>query len=270
MIKSIFYIKFLYYLVKFYLRKKINNFKNGKPQLNLTDHEIIREIKNNGYSLNYNFFSKNECQEIIKIIEKFIENNKEYLQCDDHSSDVRVFGINNANIDLIQKFYDEKFLKHIGENFLKCRIKNFFTMFGKTTFKLNNTGSGGGWHRDNIQPTYKAMIYLTDVNKENGAFQMIKKSNKLKNLVRDYVYLNKKNILNTRFSNHEINNLIEHFDYTVQTLSANAGTVILFDGSCLHRGLPLVKGARYALTNYYYPTSKKINENDFKPMYKRQ
>ena len=125
-------------------------------------------------------------------------------------------------------------------------------MFGKTTFKLNNAGSGGGWHRDNIQPTYKAMIYLTDVNEENGAFQIIKKSNKLKNLVRDYVYLNKKDLLNTRFSNHEINNLIEHFDYTVETLSAKAGTVIVFDGSFLHRGLPLVKGVRYALTRFVF------------------
>ena len=49
-----------------------------------------------------------------------------------------------------------------------------------------------------------------------------------------------------------------------------AGTLILLDTSYIHRGKPLKKNVRYALTNYFYP--KKIfsdHENHFQPMLKK-
>ena len=64
-------------------------------------------------------------------------------------------------------------------------MKNIFTLAGKTSFtKVNNFGSGGGWHRDSINPSFKSMLYLTDVNTGDGNLQIIQESNKFKNIIK--------------------------------------------------------------------------------------
>ena len=267
--KFIIFIQFLILKFKFYLRKNITHIIYKRHKSNLIYQKHIDEIKNNGYSLIDNFFSKDDCDEIIKDLDNFISNNQKYLSYNEDQSDVRVFGINNSEIKFIKKFNEDKIFQDIGENFIECKIRNFFTMFGKTKFKEQNPGSGGGWHRDSIQPSYKTMIYLSDVNEKNGAFQIIKNSNNFSNIIRDHYHLNNKKLLNTRFSNNEINKLIKNFKYIAQTIPGKAGTILLFDGSNLHRGQPLIEGERYALTNYYYPASKKIDPEHFKPMYEK-
>ena len=266
--KFYFYLNYLFYLLKFNLRRKITDFSYGKIKSNSEIKDHIIKIEKNGYSLIHDFFSKEECISVSKILDEFAFNNKNFLHFNHDYSDLRIFGINNANIDLVKKFYGDNFFQEVGENFLKCKIKNFFTMFGKTIFKLDNIGSGGGWHRDGIQPSYKAMVYLSDVNNSNGPFQIIINSNKFYNVVRAHTFLKNKNLLDTRFTNEEINDLIKNFNYSVQTLSAKAGTVLLFDGSLLHRGSPLFQGKRYALTNYYFPSTNKIDPDHYSPMYK--
>ena len=51
-------------------------------------------------------------------------------------------------------------------------------MANRTVFKNNNIGSGAGWHKDSYSNQYKSILYLNDVNSENGPFQIIKDSNK--------------------------------------------------------------------------------------------
>ena len=40
------------------------------------------------------------------------------------------------------------------------------------------------------------------------------------------------------------------------TLTAPAGTLILFNSSTVHRGSPIKKGNRISFTNYYFPLSR--------------
>ena len=54
---------------------------------------------------------------------------------------------------------------------------------------------------------------------------------------------------NTRFTDQELNILNKEKKIT---LTGKAGTLILFDGSLIHRGKPILEGKRYALTNYYF------------------
>ena len=44
---------------------------------------------------------------------------------------------------------------------------------------------------------------------------------------------------------------------------AKAGTLILVDTSSIHRGMPIIAGVRYALTNYFYP-KRLIDQELFK------
>ena len=46
----------------------------------------------------------------------------------------------------------------------------------------------------------------------------------------------------------------------LKSLTGKAGTLVLVDTSIIHRGIPLKKGVRYALTNYFFERSQ-INSN---------
>jgi hypothetical protein len=71
---------------------------------------------------------------------------------------------------------------------------------------------------------------------------------------------------NTRFTVEEINELIKKDPERLLTFTAKAGTLLFVDTSLLHRGAPIKKGSRYALTNYYYPSYlMHIYENHFTP-----
>lgn len=123
------------------------------------------------------------------------------------------------------------------------------TMANRVEAKKNNLGSGGGWHRDDINFQFKAIIYLCDVDNNNGPFQLLENSNTFLSMIKDSIK-SKFNILNTRIKNNNIALLDQK---RVKTITGKAGTLILVDTSLIHRGKPLINGFRYALTNYYYP-----------------
>ena len=63
-------------------------------------------------------------------------------------------------------------------------------------------------------------------------------------------------IFKLRVENKLVNNqILKNNPDRLQTLEANAGTLILVDTSLLHRGSPIEEGSkeRYAMTNYIYP-----------------
>ena len=105
-----------------------------------------------------------------------------------------------------------------------------------------NANSGGGWHVDNHKPQFKAMIYLTDVNENNGPFAMLYPNLKSN----DYPYDPDKN--DTRYTDQIA---IDHKD-KIQLLTGNAGDTILFLSHNIHRGTNIKEGIRISLTNYYY------------------
>lgn len=135
-------------------------------------------------------------------------------------------------------------------------------MANKTKFINNNLGSGGGWHRDNLLKQYKSILYLVDVDHSNGPFQLIEKSQKFSQVLKDSLKM-KTDVRTYRFKEKQINSIKKNRTVTIE---GKAGTLIIVDTSAIHRGSPLKLGTRYALTNYYYP--KKIMKNylsHFKP-----
>ena len=59
-----------------------------------------------------------------------------------------------------------------------------------------------------------------------------------------------------RFNNKEIEHLIEKLSLKKISIPGLLGTLILFDGSLIHRGSPLKQNIRYVITNYYCPKLK--------------
>ena len=157
--------------------------------------------------------------------------------------------------------YDQaNYLKSIGEEYSNNKLKNLMTMANKTIFRKKNKGSGNGWHRDSINIQYKSILYLNDVNADNGAFQIIENS-KSKNEILKFLILNNLDPSKTSFSENLIKKNLKDKKLKLKTLIGKKGTLILVDTSCIHRGSPLKTGIRYAITNYYYPKNL-INKYD--------
>ena len=236
--------KIIKYLFKDY-RKKIP--LDEKVKLNFKEKKLLHNLKVHGYVVIENFVSDEICDYIIKKIDYIFENYPTKFWKDNENSDNRIFGAQIAD-KKIMNYYNDSFIKKIGEAYLDSKMKNVMTMANRVTFLPNNKGSGLGWHKDAYRKQFKSMLYLNDVNENNGPFQLLKKSNKILNLIKVAIKL-QKTCPDTRFSKFEIEKISKSED--IITLAGRRGTLILFDPSLTHRGKPLKNFKRYALTNYY-------------------
>ncbi len=240
------------------------NFKKHNYSVKNNDEKIlscVNDLKKNGYCVIENFISKDECDKFIKIIDTFITNNQELLWVDNEESDIRIMGAENIS----EKFLSlniKEFTQNIGSTFLQQKLKLLMIMANKVSFKSNNKGSGGGWHKDSNAEQFKSLLYLSTVGKDNGPFQIVKNSNN--DYINFKIFANlKKKFPAYRFTNEEINRIVKKKD--IIDFTGDAGTLILFNTSMLHRGSPIKSGIRYAMTNYFYPEGKmEENLNKFK------
>lgn len=251
--KIIYLANLFFYKFKYSLLVLISGFKFKYNNV-ITNECLanINKIKENGYCIIENYLTDKQCKAIIKDINMYIDTNQDKIYTDQEKSDYRIFGANYLNNKYISKFYKDKNILMIVENYMKLKIENAFTMSAKLIFKNKNLGSGGGWHRDNINLNLKAMVYLVDTSEENGPFQILKKSNTFKNILDDHKMLKKIKFTDTRFTNEEVVRITKKRKY-IDTIIAKAGTLIIFDSSNIHRGKPIQKKIRYAITNYYSP-----------------
>ena len=201
------------------------------------------ELRKNGFAVIEDFLSSEECSFHIDNIENLIQENQ-FSWADKEKSDFRIFGYENFTEKQTNIFdsLDKKYLSYISPYKLKSTL-----MANKTTFKPGNTGSGGGWHRDSLnRRQLKFMIYLTDVENDNGAFEYLKNSHALSSKLITNHFLYRK----VRYSDLEISEFSTKWEKF--TITGKKGTCVVFDSSGLHRGSPLKKGYRLAITKYIF------------------
>ena len=246
MIKRYFYppLKIIKYL--FLNSKKRVKLKND-IKLNYDEKLIVTELKKKGYFVFKNYLSKEKCRDIINQIDNTIKHQSKKIWRDKNNSDNRIFFAEKLNNNILN-YYKNNFIQKIGESYCGFKLKNVMTMANKVVFSKKNEGSGAGWHKDSYGKQFKSIIYLNDVENNNGPFQLVKNSNNLFNVLKTSIFLNK-SYPNTRFENVEIQKIFN--SKNLETLIGKAGTLIFFDPSLIHRGAPLISSQRYAITNYY-------------------
>ena len=252
-----------------YIGKKNLNSENIKLGFNYKlKNKIVEEIKQHGYYVIKNFLDRKECDLIIKRINKFIKNYPKLIWTDKVKSDSRIFGAEHID-PKIKSFSKNKFIKDIGSLLLKKKLSSLMIMANKVVHKNKNLGSGQGWHKDSYAKQFKSILYLSNVETGNGPFQLIEKT---KNPTFDFhlFYKYEKNLKNTRFSENEVKS-ISKGKKKIVNICGKKGTLILVDTSLIHRGMPIKKGKRYALTNYMYPKNSLKNfDKQFLPRIKRK
>ena len=198
---------------------------------------IFKQIQEKGFYILRNYKTKEFCNKILNDLQ---QNN--FQVQNGEGGDLRIPHFQNFSKEANEFLKDTNFLS-IGKKLIGHDIdgKQKRCQLGFLKYK-ENACSGGGWHVDNHKPQFKAMIYLTDVNENNGPFAMLYPNLKSN----DYPYDTDRN--DTRFPN-KIE--VDHKD-KIQLLTGNAGDTILFLSHNIHRGTNIKEGIRISLTNYYY------------------
>lgn len=240
--------------------------KGEKKKITDTKYfHLIDSFKKNGFVIIKNYLSVKDCDHIKDAIDKFCELNMKNIWSHEKQNEQRIFGAQNIDRK-IEQFFLDKNIEDFASEIYNTKFKNMMVMANKINFTSLNYGSGSGWHRDSINYQFKAILYLSDVNERNGAFQFIKNTEKNFNIIK-IANLIRHNVVNTRFSNLQVKEILKKKPDDLTTLSGKKGTLILVNTAMIHRGKPLSENNRYALTNYYYQ-SYKVNKikSQFKPM----
>lgn len=231
------------------IKYKLNEFLQANPE-----SSIYEGIKKNGLSLLDGFLTEEQCNNLKKSFDETLDKSPEFFWKDETDSDARFFGIDLLNDDFNGLFQDEK-LTEVYKKYIDQYRRYRFIMANRTKFVPGNKGSGGGWHRDSInRRQLKYIVYLNDVTEDNGAFEYLTgtqhASDKFK--INNYLGIPRSE---TRYKDDQINKIKEKFpEYKSVICEAEKGSVIVVDTSGIHRGRPLKKGHRYALTQYMSDT----------------
>ena len=225
----------------------------------LSDNErnLLLKIKTHGYVVIPDFFSKNECESCITDMDWMYENKPELVHSTDYS-DMRIFGAEHLS-ENIMKFASHTLLNSLANAYNAVPTSCGFTLAGKITSTGHQYGSGGPWHRDSYFRQFKSLMYLTDVDENKGPFQIISESHKQDRISSDSKSGNLES-MQCQFKQEVVEQILDAEPDRLKTLTGKAGTVVLVDTSCIHRGLPLNNDERYALTNYFFENSQ-INQH---------
>ena len=226
---------------------------SGKGYASHGDFEqskIIKNLKQEGICVIENYWTKDRCKAAADEIERLLVEKPEYIH-PGSQADMRIFGAENISSKIMEFSVDKK-LTEIASIYNSEPTKAAFTLAAKLPAMEGNKGSGDGWHRDALLRQFKAIIYLSDVDGKSGPFQFIKNSHKFWWILKD-ILIGKLKYRQYRIEDNQIRHILGGGNHRLQTYAAKAGTLILVDTSSIHRGMPIIAGVRYALTNYYYP-----------------
>lgn len=243
----------------FQIKKLNDNFPLFSTSLCL--YSLFNPIKNsknpkfcglyeNGFTVIDNFLTIEQCHQLITAFDSL-----ESKCAISYGADKRIFGLEKVSAVHKELIADNIYGKEVGETYLGKQLKLTTTLGGKIARSSDGLGSGGGWHRDSFLPQFKIIVYLTDVVDTSGPFQYVNGSNRLKSKIHD-AYYRRESLRNPRYNNSYIESLISRQKISISTFTGRAGTAILCDTSGIHRGMPVQRGSRYAVTNYYKTESR--------------
>jgi len=218
-----------------------------KPRIDF----MVYCLKKHGICILKNYYNEDSLSKIINESDKIFTNKSDKIEILDKegcSKDERIFYAEKHSQTIKNLFSDDKLFNDIAKIYNPNLNKK--TLINKLVFeeaKIKN--SGAGWHRDNHNCQFKAIMYLTDVESKNGCFRYITNSNKK--------HIGKPNPrtvdYDTRFTDETIKQVIKDNDKcNIIDVTGKKGTIILADTTYIHRGKIIEEGERKAITQYFF------------------
>jgi hypothetical protein len=226
----------------------------------LTSIELYHLLKQNGILIIKNYYTSNFVADLVKEHHAVFNSNLPFLYHDAEglNKDKRLWNTNMHDCcPYINLFATDKLLCEVStlyfedhpQSFYARKIDTHYTMTNKLEYmEGEQCNSGGTWHRDNPQGIIKNIMYLSDCNEQNGCLQFLSNSSP------KHVGTPKtSHKIKKRYYDEDINFLLEnHSEVKQYDMTGNTGDIIILDASYIHRGKPIEKGYRYAITNYPY------------------
>jgi phytanoyl-CoA dioxygenase PhyH len=223
-----------------------------------------RALRQRGILVVPGFYSRAQCARAIAEFQRLEQAYPEHVH---RRSDRRLFAANRAS-RVMAEFADQREIVALAREFYARPAVSCITLAAHLPFSENNGGSGEGWHRDSHRPQFKSILYLTDVSEETGPFQLVPGSHRTVDMLIDTAF-ERLEPRRTRLTDEQVASIVRRrYARGIDTLTGEAGTLILVNTSAIHRGKPIERGERYALTNYYYgevPLPEKM-ERHFAPL----
>ncbi|MBI66148.1 MAG: hypothetical protein CMG64_07650 [Candidatus Marinimicrobia bacterium] len=206
--------------------------------LSRNDNSLIaNEIRKEGFFLVKDFLSTEDCKALI---EEFEKNSS---QATPFENDQRIFGIQHLSRKYREKILESDLIQEVTSFYCGKNYKIQTLLASRIEYtNIAKYGSGGGLHRDSFASQLKAIIYLNDVNKDNGPLQYVRKSNNFMSLSEFLFKFGKRN----RDEEEETLDANQ-----LETLKAKAGTLLFVDSRGMHKGKALSAGHRYSTTSYF-------------------
>jgi hypothetical protein len=217
------------------------------PRRSFSD-STLATVRSAGYCIIENFMPRSFCMDCMGEVERsFAQYPSVVHQPRVEQADTRIFGVEKVS-PLCAAFADDPRL----QGFVAGYTDNAALMFTLANIIdiPNEFGSGGMWHRDGFLPELKCILYLNDVNADNGPFRLIADSHAMGRYHRRDMRRYGMTFMQNRIGT-VADRLIEREPERMITATGPAGTLVLFDTSVIHTGAPLKSGKRVALTNYY-------------------
>lgn len=225
--------------------------------------QVLESLNKVGICVIQDYFSPEFCDQAVKDIEDGLIKFKDKVQSSEKegtSGDFRLFKMENQ-YDTAKQFANDSLLLEIGSEYFGYPIVSHFVLGGKVKYNPNQTtNSGGGWHRDNRMKQIKTLVYLSDVEEENGPYLFLPASNQFDLNTRDGIGKA------TRYEDNIVEQFCKDNDLEPFKVIGKKGTVIFTDTSYIHRGANINGGTRYTYTNYYFenhPQRLAMSKNDW-------
>ena len=210
--------------------------------------DVLGRLERDGFAVVPAWLGRDEAGALTTLMDGWIEANADRVQ---HKGDDRIFGAEHLS-PAIAAYKHDVALERVAAAYMGVPQKALFTLANRLVATPGKkTRSGGRWHRDRKGRQFKSLVYLTDCTRRNGAFCIVRRSAAPEPFA-DAIAATRFDFPDVRWDDRDIDPFLARLGDEVVPIEGAAGTLVLFDSSLIHSGLPIRKGRRYALTNYYY------------------
>lgn len=238
------------------------------PRPQTLDPQVRRwliDVRRSGLCVVDRYLTASACASLRVEVADQMEHHAELVTVDARGADHRLF-LGPTPPGGLGAVFSDPTLMEAARGVLGGEVTNVALLAGWIRATPKNRGSGGGWHRDSYTNQFKAMIYLTDVDESSGPFQFILGSHRTAAKARDDRWMGLEIGRRPRLPDKAVRRLIDSQPERLTTVVAAPGSLILVDTTGIHRGMPIARGERVALTNYYYPTAV-VERPGFRPRF---
>lgn len=240
-------------------KNEITNIYHGtRSRLKLTSERLtdwekhcIKQINLNSAFVIENYWSREKAFRVKDKLEEFHNSNEPY-----------VLG-NYLKDELVRIYHVERILPELKEfRFDPFVLKIASAYNGQPSYSgalvyQHDTVHGrdkSHYHVDTFTRQFKSIMYLDDVNNGNGPFSYIPGSHRKRSFLIKKQIRGNDNNKNNVFDEDEITSI----KYEEEQVCMPAGSLLVFDTACIHRGAPQEERSRSVLMNYIITSQKEL------------